>query len=442
MFARVIGHESRTPLAVLSLDMQEPERRDEALRRYCEIRGVTERLCLPLDTEDCLVQSMPDASPTKWHLGHTSWFFETFVLSNTADFRAFHPAFSVLFNSYYVAVGERWPRAHRGQLSRPTLLEVLGYRRSVDERMKKFIGEASREDLERASSVIELGMNHEQQHQELILTDVKHAFASNPLRPAYARKDTPQVSTPGSPDPLSWIEFPSGLREIGHAGRSFSFDNEGPRHAAYVNAFAIASRLTTNAEYLRFMDSGGYRRPEFWLSDGWEAKEREQWNAPLYWFREGDRWATYTLNGPQEIAADEPVCHVSHYEADAFARWSGARLPTEEEWEIAAENVEISGNFLESRAFHPRPAARSSRPLRQIFGDAWEWTQSAYLPYPGYRPAKGAIGEYNGKFMCNQIVARGGSCCTPASHIRSTYRNFFYPAARWQFFGIRLAREI
>jgi ergothioneine biosynthesis protein EgtB len=411
--------------------------REGLARHYQEVRAVTEELCRPLVIEDYVVQSMPDASPAKWHLAHTTWFFETFVLAaSVPGYRPFHPAYNYLFNSYYNAAGERWQRSGRGTLSRPTVAEVYAYRRAIDGRVLEWLAGANEEQEHSLGPVLELGLHHEQQHQELLLTDIKHAFASNPLRPAY-RASGPRSD--GRVPPLTWQAFPAGVRWLGHDGRRFAYDNETPRHRTFVEAFELASRLTTSGEYLAFMEEGGYQRPEWWLSDGWAARCTQGWQAPLYWEQRGAGWWLMTMQGMREVMLEEPVCHVSYYEADAFARWSKARLPTEAEWETAAEACPVDGNFLEVGNLHPVPL--DSTPLiGQMFGDVWEWTASPYVAYPGYRPPEGALGEYNGKFMCNQLVLRGGSCATPASHIRASYRNFFPPEARWQFSGIRLAR--
>jgi ergothioneine biosynthesis protein EgtB len=389
--------------------------------RYAAVRAQTETLAAPLSAEDCALQSMPDASPVKWHLGHTSWFFETFVLGGDP----WRQEFRVLFNSYYHGVGERHPRLERGLLSRPSLEEVRAYRASVDERMQAlFRSHAWRE----RAALIELGLNHEQQHQELILTDVKHLFSRNPLFPSYGKREF----SSGNSSPMGWRGFPAGVREIGHDGTGFAFDNEQPRHRVFAAAFELADRLVTNGEFRSFIEDGGYRRAELWLSEGFELSRAQGWNAPLYW-RDG---AEFTLHGLRAIDPAEAVVHVSYFEADAYARWAGARLPTEAEWEIAAQGEPLAGNLLDSGRLHP---AGGPSPA---FGDAWQWTASAYAPYPGFRAASGAVGEYNGKFMVNQYVLRGGSCATPASHLRASYRNFFPAAARWQFSGIRLARNI
>ncbi len=420
--------------------------RDSPAARYREVRRTTERLCEPLAAEDFVVQSMPDASPAKWHLAHTSWFFETFVLAEgLSGYRPFHPQFGYLFNSYYNAVGERVPRARRGLLTRPTVEEVYRYRAHVDEAVARFLGGADSEALGRLGPILELGLNHEQQHQELLLTDVKHLFGGNPLRPAY--RELPERGAEASSAlraPRSapeWVSFSAGLRWLGHDGAGFAFDNESPRHRVHVAAFRLAARPVSCGEFLEFVEAGGYRRPDLWLSDGWNAVCLHHWEAPLYWERQGNAWQVFTLAGTRPLDPAGPVCHVSYYEADAFARWAGARLPTEAEWETASEGCPLEGNLMEDDRLHPAPAPPSDMGLSQMFGDVWEWTASPYVPYPGFRPAAGALGEYNGKFMCNQMVLRGGSCATPRSHLRPTYRNFFPPEARWQFTGFRLARD-
>jgi ergothioneine biosynthesis protein EgtB len=404
-----------------------------------DVRRTTESLCTPLNAEDHGVQSMPDASPSKWHLAHTTWFFEAFVLAAASPaYRPFSEKYGFLFNSYYEGVGERHCRAARGLLSRPTLDEVHAYRRHVDGRIE----ELSRDACVAFDSAITLGVHHEQQHQELILTDIKHAFGSNPLRPAYRNALPPSSRAPAPPEPgkAAWHDFAEGVRAIGHHGDGFAFDNELPRHKVYSPHFSLASRLVTCGEFQAFIDDRGYARPELWLSDGWAAVKRNGWSAPLYWERE--RGSIFTLEGVRQIRQDEPVCHVSYYEADAFARWTDTRLPTEAEWEVvatgqaAATGQAGAGRFLDLDVLHPLPASGPT-----WFGDVWQWTSSAYLPYPGFRPAPGAVGEYNGKFMVNQHVLRGGCCATPPGHVRPTYRNFFPPGARWPFTGVRLARD-
>ncbi len=416
---------------------------DTVLDRYRAVRKGTESLCAPLETEDCLLQSMPDASPIKWHLAHSTWFFETFVLSTHApDYQVYHPTFSYLFNSYYNAIGTRWPRAQRGLVSRPSVAEVFNYRAHVDAHIAELLETTTTTNgrLDDLESVLELGLNHEQQHQELILTDIKHAFSLNPLDPAYHHGG----GIAGSKPAFQWVPFQRRLALIGKEGAGFAFDNESPRHQAFVRDFQLANRPVTNREYLEFVNDNGYARPEYWLSDGWAARDTHQWRAPLYWEQECNAWTTFTLNGRQPLQADEPVCHLSYYEADAFARWAGARLPTEAEWEIAADTSSVSGHFLESKNYHPAaPAADDDQgPLFKMYGDVWQWTASPYVAYPGYVALTGALGEYNGKFMCNQMVLRGASCATPRSHARLTYRNFFPPEARWQFSGIRLAKDL
>ncbi len=410
--------------------------RDDLRARFARVRARTLALAAPLSAEDQAIQSMPDASPVKWHLAHTSWFFETFILSRSKDYAVFDDAYGFLFNSYYEAEGPRHPRAARGMLSRPPLADILAYRRHVDAAMERLIEAPRDEAYAGAARLIELGLHHEQQHQELILMDVKHVFSLNPLAPSYGA--FPPALVREAPE-LSWILFEGGLKEIGHEGPGFAFDNEGPRHKVWLDPFRLASRLATNAEYRTFIDAGGYRRPEFWLSDGWAAAGAEGWEAPLYWRRDGADWRIFTLAGLQPINPAAPVCHLSYYEADAFARWSGKRLPREAEWEIAATTAPVAGNFAERSFLHPLPAPSAG--LGQMFGDAWEWTQSPYAAYPGFAPEAGAIGEYNGKFMANQFVLRGGSAATPMDHIRPTYRNFFAPSARWAFSGLRLADE-
>jgi ergothioneine biosynthesis protein EgtB len=404
-------------------------------------------LCATLAPEDFVVQSMPDASPAKWHLAHTTWFFEEFVLQHArtpaGGAYEFHdPGFRYLFNSYYNAVGPMHTRSSRGLLSRPTVQQVLAYRKAVDERMLELLQQGLDPEAER---VLTLGFNHEQQHQELLLTDIKHLFSCNPLLPAFAQ---PSARTTRAAPALDYKPFDGGLLEIGHRGTGFTFDNELPCHRVFLAPFELANRPITNGEFLDFIRDGGYRNASLWLSDGWATVKGEQWTRPIYWSDTLEQ--EFTLNGGlRELDPQAPACHLSCYEADAFARWAGARLPTEFEWEIAAAEVPRAGNFVESRQWHPvtaphpTPSGRANGlPLLQMFGDMWEWTQSAYAPYPGYRAAAGALGEYNGKFMVNQLVLRGGSCATPASHIRATYRNFFNPAARWQFSGVRLARDI
>jgi ergothioneine biosynthesis protein EgtB len=400
--------------------------------RFAEIRTTSMRITEKLSPEDQMLQSMPEASPTKWHLAHTTWFFETFILqSYLPSYKPFDPQFKYLFNSYYKQLGAHPYRGSRGLMSRPSLQQVHAYRDYVERALLGFVEKAGDDVLE----LVELGLNHEQQHQELILTDIKHALWSSPLRPEPVADRGPRVSAPR----MSWTEIDGGVHAVGHEGSGFAFDNESPRHEVLLQSFRIASRPVTNAEYLEFMQEDGYHRPELWLSDGWDTVCAQHWDAPLYWERHDDgSWWYFTMDGIKEVDPAELVCHVSFYEADAYARWCGARLPREEEWEVAAIRMPSRGTFLEDYIFHPQAARGEGN--QQMFGDVWEWTASPYVAYPGFQPAAGLIGEYNGKFMCNQLVLRGGSCATPASHIRASYRNFFPPQARWQFSGIRLAR--
>lgn len=421
-----------------------PAQRCPLLDEFLRVRNATAALVAPLNAEDMMLQSMPDASPAKWHLAHTTWFFETFILrEHLPGYRVFNDDFLRVFNSYYKQIGDHPNRARRGLFSRPTLAEVTAYRQHVEHGVAQLL---KREHSAEVESLLVLGMNHEQQHQELIVTDLKHALWSQPLQPAY--QDHKKQAIAASPGDFKWIPFRGGIHSIGSSGDSFCFDNETPQHQTLLRPFRLASRLVTNAEYLDFIRSGAYREPSLWLSEGWDTIVREQWDAPLYWERnprnlDDDSWRVFTLHGWQPLDLAEPVCHVSYFEAEAFARWAGARLPLESEWEVAAHDhaVATRGNFVESGLLHPRPAAENSSSLQQVFGDVWEWTASPYTAYPGFTPAVGAIGEYNGKFMCNQYVLRGGSCATPQSHLRATYRNFFPAHVRWQFSGIRLASD-
>jgi|SRR5580658_2426295 ergothioneine biosynthesis protein EgtB len=414
-----------------------PFERGELLARFFAVRAETERLAAPLAPEDQVVQSMPDVSPTKWHLAHVTWFFEHFLLEELTAAVPFDRRYGYLFNSYYEAVGPRHARPQRGLLSRPSCAEVLLYRARVTSAVGQFIATADEDLWRRAAPLVELGIQHEQQHQELILMDIKHVFAQNPLLPSYHRLPVREL---GEASPVGMLDFPGGLVEIGHDGAGFAFDNEQPRHRHWLEPFRLADRPASCGEYLEFIEAGGYRRPEFWLSDGWALARAQAWEAPLYWHREPDGWCLFTLHGEQTVDPAEPVVHVSYYEADAFAKWAGKRLATEAEWESAAALVAPSGNFAGSGRYHP--AAASGSGLRQIFGDVWEWTASAYSPYPGFTPPAGAVGEYNGKFMCSQMVLRGGAAVTPEQHIRASYRNFFPPASRWCFGGIRLAEGV
>lgn len=423
--------------------------RSAVIGRYQSVRARTAALAAPLSAEDMLVQSMADASPTKWHLAHTTWFFEEFVLARfDPSHRWVDERWRVLFNSYYESAGPRHPRMARGLLSRPSLAEVRAWRARVDEQMLAFLLTAEAEAL----GVTLLGTHHEEQHQELILTDAKHMLGSNPLRPAY-RSD--RVSPPASREstPLRWLTQDERIAFVGHDGAGFAFDNEGPRHRVLVGAFSLAARLVTNGEYAQFIGDNGYERPELWLSDGWAMAKAESWRSPMYWEHHGESWRHFTMHGTLPIDGNAPVAHVSLYEADAYARWTGARLPTEDEWESVAAGCPVEGNFVETERFAPGAGegAENKAPHRredgdvhpaQLFGDAWEWTASAYLPYPRFRPLDGSLGEYNGKFMSGQMVLRGGSCLSPRAHLRASYRNFFPPQARWQMSGIRLARDV
>jgi ergothioneine biosynthesis protein EgtB len=415
----------------------------ELAGRFARVRGFTEALARPLSPEDCGLQSMPDASPTKWHLAHTTWFFEALVLGPGGE-PPFDPAFGYLFNSYYEAIGPRHARPRRGMLSRPSFAEVLAYRADVDRRVISLLDRLADGRDDEIRSLVDLGLHHEQQHQELILTDIKHALGENPLHPAYRaaprRPEPLPQPAPGRAE-LAWIDHPGGLCSIGHAGPGFAFDNEEPRHRVHLTPFRLADRLVTSGEVMEFIADRGYERPELWLSDGWAAARADGWGAPLYWEIGGGAPRIFSLDGLRPIDPCEPACHLSYYEADAIARWAGARLPTEAEWEVVAASAPLRGNFVESGLLHPRPAPPREGAPRQLFGDVWEWTASAYLPYPGYRAWEGAVGEYNGKFMSGQMVLRGGSCATPETHARATYRNFFPPGARWQFSGLRLARD-
>ncbi|WP_372785359.1 ergothioneine biosynthesis protein EgtB [Phenylobacterium sp.] len=411
-----------------------------AVHRYRAVRQTTEALTRGLTPEDQLAQSMPDTSPTKWHLAHSTWFWETFLLvPNLEGYKVFDPRFHYLFNSYYEALGPRQPRPERGLLTRPSLDDVVAYRAHVDEAMARLLAGGAGEFAE----LLDLGLAHEEQHQELILMDILHLFAQSPLQPSYAPPRP--ATTSHEPDPLRFVAFEGGLAQIGHTGEAFAFDNESPRHKVWLEPFEIADRLVTNAEWLAFMADGGYRRPELWLAEGWARAQAEGWDAPLYWQErpepEGGGWSSMTLHGLRPLDPAAPVGHVSFYEAEAYAAWAGARLPTEAEWEHAAQGLPVAGNFTASGRLAPAAAPPGAGP-RQMFGDLWEWTRSAYAPYPGFKPAGGAVGEYNGKFMAGQFVLRGGACVTPAGHARASYRNFFYPQQRWMFSGVRLARDV
>jgi ergothioneine biosynthesis protein EgtB len=413
------------------------------LRRFRDVRDFTARLCRTLEPEDCVVQSMPDVSPTKWHLAHTSWFFETFVVKVWMPrYRPEVPQYAYLFNSYYNAAGDMHRRDLRGLISRPTVAETYRFRDSIDQCVARLLEEADDALLAEIEPVLTLGLHHEQQHQELLLTDIKHVLAQNPLYPVFCEATIGPDN--GSVAPQRFVEFDEATVMIGHDGAGFSYDNESPRQRALVLPFSLSNRLITNGEYREFMEDGAYNRPEFWLSLGWTTVNEQRWRAPLYWIERDGAWWNFTLSGFRRVNESEPVTHLSYFEADAYANWAGARLPTEFEWERAAADLPISGNFVDDERFHPAPASASSdnKELQQIYGDVWEWTRSAYLPYPGYRAGPGALGEYNGKFMSNQMVLRGGSCATSRNHVRLTYRNFFQPEKRWQFTGIRLARDL
>lgn len=414
--------------------------REHLITRFKQVRQASLDIVAPLEPEDFVIQVMTQTSPVKWHLAHVSWFFETFVLNKAYDdYESMHPQYAYIFNSYYLQTGEPHARAKRGFLSRPTVREVLQFREYINDKIITFLEEATEEQLRKFGPVIEIGNNHEQQHQELMITDFKFMFGQNPLYPVYLEQPPLESQNPGE---LNWAQFGEGIYEIGNAGDEFTYDNEHPKHREFLEAFELGDRLITNREFMEFMDDGGYERSELWLDDGWATVNNENWKAPLYWCRRDDGWYHYTLAGLRKPDPNEPVTHISYYEADAFARWAGARLPTEDEWEAAADDLPQEGNFLENKNFHPRPLRENSDGLKQMYGDVWEWTKSSYEAYPGYKPLEGALGEYNGKFMCSQYVLRGGSCATSQTHIRKTYRNFFYPDARWQFNGIRLARTL
>lgn len=441
---------------------KKPSRAESLLARFHAVRDFTDALSQNLEAEDCVVQTMPEVSPAKWHMAHTTWFFETFILKKwVPGYRDVVPEYAYLFNSYYNAAGAMHRRDLRGLISRPTVHETRRYRTEVDSHIDDLISSADEKLLREIEPILILGIQHEQQHQELLITDIKHVFAQNPLYPVFRKRNVALASSQRSigetPMPRwKFMNFDETTVQIGHDGNGFAYDNEGPRHRALVLPFALANRPVTNREFIEFIEENGYARSEFWLSLGWTTVNEQHWNAPLYWIKRDGEWWNFTLSGLRPIDPAEPVTHVSYFEADAYANWAGARLPTEFEWEHAASDISIEGNFVESEVFHPMPwhrhpaddhgleahATRQDLHLAQIFGDVWEWTRSAYSPYPGYRAEPGALGEYNGKFMCNQYVLRGGSCATSKAHIRRTYRNFFQPDKRWQFTGIRLARDL
>jgi ergothioneine biosynthesis protein EgtB len=403
--------------------------------RFEQTRGRTLELIEGLSAEDMLVQSMPDASPGKWHLAHTSWFFEHFVLGRDPGYKPRDPAWHYLFNSYYQSIGPMHARPQRGLVTRPALAEVLSYRERVTDAVCEMLGSAVDPEL---AGLVELGIQHEQQHQELLLTDIKHAFWCNPLQPAYRISLNAGLGVKSNPVTLRFIAGREGIAEIGHRGEGFAFDSETPRHRTLLQPHALANRLVTNAEYLAFVREGGYRESRLWLSDGWSTVQCEGWQHPIYW--QDDLATEFTLNGVQDIHPNDPVSHLSYFEAEAFARWAGARLPTEAEWESAAQALPVEGNLQADERLHPT-AANAGEGLLQMFGDVWEWTASPYISYPGYRPLPGSLGEYNGKFMNGQWILRGGSCATPRDHVRASYRNFFPPHARWQFAGLRLGQD-
>lgn len=418
------------------------------MERFRRVRAFTTDFCTPLAPEDMVVQTMTTVSPAKWHLAHTTWFWEAFILrEHDPGYESIDDTYAYLFNSYYIQAGERHCRDQRGYITRPTVQEVLDFRRYVDAHVHALWERSDAERRRTLAPLIEIGLQHEQQHQELMVTDLKHVFSVNPLRPAY-RRDLPRAE--GEAPPLAWARFGEGLYEIGYDGDGFCYDNEEPRHRTFLEDFEIARRPVTNGEFMAFIEDGGYEQAPLWLSEGWALVQEKDWREPFYWEKKDGGWVHYTLGGEREVDPHEPVAHLSYFEADAFARWAGVRLPSEAEWEVAARAQPLDGNFVESEHFHPVPATaesaggavQSGGGLRQCFGDVWEWTRSAYGPYPGYEPLPGAIGEYNGKFMSSQFVLRGGSCATSRSHIRPTYRNFFHPDSCWQFTGLRLARDV
>ncbi len=433
-------------MSALDVSASETISGEDLVAQYLTVRSTTERLAEPLSAEDQVIQSMDDTSPTKWHRAHVTWFFETFLLvPHLAGYQA-DPVYGYLFNSYYEAVGERHPRPQRGLVSRPSVDEVTDYRHRVDEAMIQLLeSDAAREPA--FQELLTLGLNHEQQHQELLLMDIKHVLSSSIVKSPYRTTNTPAGRfDSGEATPVTWTELEGGIAAIGHTGSAFSFDNEGPRHDALLHPYRLANRLVTNREWLEFMADGGYERPDHWLSDGWHHVNRTGWRHPMYWEQNSesgsptDQWTQFTLDGPVALRLNEPVLHVSYYEADAYARWAGARLPTEFEWEVASSGHEVTGNLLPTSNLHPMPADADGG-MQQLFGDVWEWTSSPYIAYPGFKPAAGAVGEYNGKFMVDQQVLRGGCAVTPGGHVRATYRNFFPARARWHFGGVRLASD-
>jgi ergothioneine biosynthesis protein EgtB len=423
--------------------------REHIIRTFQTVRQQTETLCQPLAIEDYVIQSIEDVSPPKWHLAHSSWFFETFILNTyLANYKSFHPSFDYLFNSYYQSKGKPYPRAKRGLLSRPTVEQIYAYRRHIDSQILTLVEQATEAQLKELHTLITLGLNHEQQHQELLLIDIKYNFSHDPnfprynLSSAWPKNTNLLFTTPKA----KFIEVSGGISEIGYRNNGFCFDNELPKHQKILIPYAISTQLVTNGEYLEFIEAGGYKKPQWWLADGWDYVLKNHWQAPLYWHHFANEWQIFTLNGLIPLNPSEPVCHISFYEADAYAKWRGAKLPSEEEWEhfvVSNAITTAEGNFLETGIFHPQASTQQYEAFpQQFFGDLWEWTASAYSAYPGYNPFRGTLGEYNGKFMSNQMVMRGGCCVTPKSHIRASYRNFFQPEKRWQFSGIRLATNI
>lgn len=412
--------------------------RSNLINRYKAVRSFTEALTSPLETEDFVIQVAEHTSPIKWHLAHTSWFFETFILEKAdINYQRLHPQYSYLFNSYYLQTGVPHCRARRGNISRPTVKQVFEYRKYIDRHILDLLEKSSKEAFRKWAPIIDIGLHHERQHQELLLTDLKFMLAQNPLNPVY--KKIPRPGIKSLPE-LRWTSFDEGVYEVGHDGNGFGYDNEFPRHKTYIHDFELANRPVTNGEYMEFIKDGGYGESKWWLDEGFSTVSEEEWDAPLYWTRKDGNWYHFTLSGLEKVDPNEPVCHVSYFEADAYARWAGCRLPTEQEWEVAAGDLPADGNFVEDGYNHPIAIQTREGGLQQMYGNVWEWTSGSYAPYPGYKPLPGALGEYNGKFMCNQYVLRGGSCATSEAHIRKTYRNFFHAHERWQFMGFRLAR--
>ncbi|MEX0684511.1 MAG: ergothioneine biosynthesis protein EgtB [Balneolales bacterium] len=411
----------------------------QTVENFNKVRSHWAYLCKPLVKEDYVLQTAAGASPPKWHMAHTTWFFEQFILNNYfRGYQVYHPDYHFLFNSYYNSAGDFIDRHVRGMISRPTIDEVNSYRAYVDEHMNSLLNQLDDHPFEEIHPLLQLGINHEQQHQELFLMDIKNIFYQNPIRPVYQEIDYSH----SQPVPFDWIESEAGMITIGYNGDGFCYDNEQPAHKTYIHACKMANRLILNGEYLEFMEAGGYTDSRYWLSDGWDTINQNNWQAPLYWDKTEADWEIFTLGGTRKLNENEPVCHLSYYEADAFARWKGVRLPTEFEWERYAANSKIEGNFMDNGGYHPKTPMQNGSQVLHLFGDLWEWTQSPYSGYPGYESLADGVGEYNGKFMCNQFVLRGGCCATPKNHIRKTYRNFYYPHDRWAFTGLRLAKNI